>query len=109
MIGAEGENGIENGVEVDAGIELDLEGIAVPVVVLLSGTKGPGRADTTGGNRYNLHQLILPEASKPVDPEPSVGRGVRDSAPDSGIGCIREGSPSETGGGKGDVAVDKKS
>lgn len=25
------------------------------------------RADVTGGKRYNLHQLILPDASRPVD------------------------------------------
>jgi hypothetical protein len=34
------------------------------VVAVNSGT-GPERGETTGGNRYNLHQLILPDASIP--------------------------------------------
>ena len=68
----------EGSVETDVGGDVAINAmVGVGGVVVVAGTKGcrkltiSMRGGMTGGKRYNLHQLILPDAS--ILPAPRVG------------------------------------
>lgn len=64
--------------------------------------RAPGRREATGGKRYNLHQFILPDASRPDLV------GVGSCVCDAGASCVWGGGSSERTA-KGDVVVEAKS